>query len=63
MAAFLWKGCVVPSSLQSQPHQWHTGESVPKDINESRVVTLQADGDELDVIMHALNNTCQRLSD
>lgn len=35
-------------------HQWHTGEPLPEGIENQQVVLMQADGDELDVILNAL---------
>lgn len=58
MAAYLFEGCVVPRGVPT--HQWHTGEPLPKHINEARVVTIQADCDELDIIMEALNRVSSR---
>lgn len=61
MAAYLFQGCVIPSTT---PHtQWHTGEPIPESIKEARVVTVQADGDELDIIMRAMNKTSQWADD
>lgn len=33
-------------------HEWHVGEPVPKELG--RVVQIQADGDELDLILDAM---------
>lgn len=35
--------------------EWHTGEPVPKGIG--RVVHMQADGDELEILIKAMENT------
>lgn len=37
--------------------EWHTGEPLPP---LGRVVEMQADGDELEVILHALSPTQRR---
>lgn len=37
--------------------QWHYGEPLPSDALRARVVVFQADGDELDLILHALKAT------
>jgi hypothetical protein len=35
---------------------WHVGEPIPPDIRESVVVTVQADGHELDALFQGLEN-------
>lgn len=37
--------------------EWHVGEKLPAFVEEHRVVTIQADGDELEVILRALRAT------
>lgn len=37
---------------------WHIGDPIP--FNLPRVVLLQADGDELDLILEALKSTCKK---
>lgn len=37
--------------------QWHVGEAIPTLVYERRVVTFQADGDELDLILSAMERT------
>ena len=38
--------------------EWHVGEPVP--ANLPRVVTFQADGDELELILHAMDHGRRR---
>lgn len=41
----------------SRGAEWHYGEPLPSDALRARVVVFQADGDELDLILHALKAT------
>jgi hypothetical protein len=41
--------------------EWHIGEPIPTDIG--RVVTLQADGDELELILDAMGARWSRVND
>lgn len=34
--------------------QWHVGEPLPQDVTKERIVKLQADGDELELLLLAI---------
>jgi hypothetical protein len=51
MAAFFKSGFIGDKWIQ-----WHVGEPIPPDIRESVVVTVQADGHELDALFQGLEN-------
>jgi hypothetical protein len=44
--------CTIGKTSKLEEYTWRTGEELP--VIHSRVVTFQADCDELDVIMDAL---------
>lgn len=51
MAAYFKNG---DSSTEGRWYQWHVGEPLPRVVNEARVLTVQADGHELDALLEAL---------
>lgn len=48
---------VTKTSNTKEYSEWHVGEPLPWHILRNRIITFQADGDELELIIRAMEQT------
>lgn len=53
MITFEYKGADGNTHIRS----WHYSQSLPDDLLSARVLKITADGDELDLLLHAIRGT------